>query len=263
MIYFIDISPFHFYCRSDDEEDEYPHRSVSDARQFHRSKEYYVPDDFDVDHEYRQGNSHPSEEVNDQNYTSSPQNRGTAFESSSSINKMIDDTGQESMCHCEASSSIYNIEGTESHHVETEPVDFDNNGLLWLPPEAEDDEEDRETGIFEDDEEDSAGEWGNLQSPSSSSCAEFQIRDRPSDDHRKAMKHVVDGHFRALISQLLQVENLPVGEDDERESWLRIITSLSWEAATLLKPDTSRGDGMDPAGYLKIKCLARGLPSER
>ncbi|PWA53420.1 Chaperonin Cpn60/TCP-1 [Artemisia annua] len=55
------------------------------------------------------------------------------------------------------------------------------------------------------------------------------------------MKTVVDGHFRALVSQLLQVENL-----DDTDNWLEIITSLSWEAASLLKPDTSKGGGMDP-----------------
>ncbi|GAB4841913.1 1-phosphatidylinositol-3-phosphate 5-kinase fab1b [Ancistrocladus abbreviatus] len=76
------------------------------------------------------------------------------------------------------------------------------------------------------------------------------------------MKNIVDGHFRALVSQLLQVENIPLGEKDGREGWLEIITSLSWEAATLLKPDMSRGGGMDPGGYVKVKCIASGCRSE-
>nr|GEZ41146.1 1-phosphatidylinositol-3-phosphate 5-kinase FAB1B-like [Tanacetum cinerariifolium] len=78
-----------------------------------------------------------------------------------------------------------------------------------------------------------------------------------NEEHKKAMKTVVNGHFRALVSQLLQVENL-----DDTDNWLEIITLLSWEAASLLKPDTSKGGGMDPGGYVKIKCLASGRPSD-
>ncbi|KAJ1408315.1 Zinc finger, FYVE/PHD-type [Sesbania bispinosa] len=59
-----------------------------------------------------------------------------------------------------------------------------------------------------------------------------------------------------------KVENLPV-EDNDKNSWLEIITSLSWEAATLLKPDMSKGGGMDPAGYVKVKCIACGSRIER
>nr|GEX55802.1 1-phosphatidylinositol-3-phosphate 5-kinase FAB1B-like [Tanacetum cinerariifolium] len=77
-----------------------------------------------------------------------------------------------------------------------------------------------------------------------------------NEEHKKAMKTVVDGHFRALVSQLLQVEDL-----DDTDNWLEIITLLSWEAASLLKPDTSKGGGMDPGGYVKIKFLASGRPS--
>ena len=76
------------------------------------------------------------------------------------------------------------------------------------------------------------------------------------------MKNVVDGHCRALVAQLLQVENLPI-EDNDKDCWLEIITSLSWEATTLLKPDMSKGGGMDPGGYVKVKCIACGQRSER
>ncbi|KAL3038088.1 hypothetical protein AAZX31_01G109600 [Glycine max] len=77
------------------------------------------------------------------------------------------------------------------------------------------------------------------------------------------MKTVVEGHFRALVAQLLQVENPTTCDEDGKESWLDIITALSWEAATLLKPDTSRGGGMDPGGYVKVKCIASGHRNER
>lgn len=143
-----------------------------------------------------------------------------------------------------------------------EPVDFENNGLLWLPPEPEDEEDDREAALFDDDEDEgSTGEWGYLRSSASFGSGEFRSRDKSGENNRKAMKNVVEGHFRALVAQLLQVESLTV-DDDGKESWLDIITTLSWEAATLLKPDTSRGGGMDPGGYVKVKCIACGHRNE-
>lgn len=146
-----------------------------------------------------------------------------------------------------------------------EPVDFESNGLLWLPPEPEDEEDERE-GLFYDDEEEEGGgtgEWGYLRSSNSFGSGEYRSREKSSEDHRNAMKNVVEGHFRALVAQLLQVESLPVGDDDDKESWLDIIAALSWEAATLLKPDMSKGGGMDPGGYVKVKCIAFGRRSER
>lgn len=154
---------------------------------------------------------------------------------------------------------------TSLYHGESsnmEPVDFENNGLLWLPPEPEDEEDDREAVLFDDEEEGSTGEWGYLPSSSSFGSGECRSRDKSSEDHRKAMKNVVEGHFRALVAQLLQVENLTIGEGG-KEGWLDIITTLSWEAATLLKPDMSRGGGMDPGGYVKVKCIASGHRNER
>ncbi|KAI7752271.1 hypothetical protein M8C21_012784 [Ambrosia artemisiifolia] len=159
---------------------------------------------------------------------------------------------------CEASSSsLY-----AAQDIASEPVDFENNGELWLPPEPEDEEDERDALLFDDDDEndngDGVGEWGYGNSGS----GEFRNRDRSNEEHKKAMKNVVDGHFRALVSQLLQAENLAVSDED-KDNWLEIITSLSWEAASLLKPDTSKGGGMDPGGYVKIKCLASGRPCDR
>ncbi|KAL8489775.1 hypothetical protein ACS0TY_025597 [Phlomoides rotata] len=64
------------------------------------------------------------------------------------------------------------------------------------------------------------------------------------------------------IREPLRVENVPPGEENDKACWLEIITSLSWEAATLLKPDTSQGGQMDPGGYVKVKCLASGRRSQ-
>ncbi|CAL0325479.1 unnamed protein product [Lupinus luteus] len=144
-----------------------------------------------------------------------------------------------------------------------EPVDFENNGLLWLPPEPEDEEDDSEAVLFDDDEDEgTAGEWGYLRSSRSFGSGEYRSRDKSNEEHRKAMKNVVEEHFRSLVSQLLQAENLIIDDEVGKESWLDIITALSWEAATLLKPDMSRGGGMDPGGYVKVKCIACGHRNE-
>ncbi|KAK9734382.1 hypothetical protein RND81_04G136200 [Saponaria officinalis] len=163
---------------------------------------------------------------------------------------------------CEAPSSFCAAED-----VDVEPVDFENNGLLWLPPEPENEEDDIESGLSDDDDDDDdedgdvMGEWGQGQLRASSS--NDRGKDRSGEERKKVVKNIVDGRLRALVSQLLQIENIPVTDDnDVRESWLEIISALSWEAATLLKPDTSRGGGMDPGGYVKVKCLASGRPSE-
>uniref|UniRef100_A0A1J3H8N8 1-phosphatidylinositol-3-phosphate 5-kinase n=1 Tax=Noccaea caerulescens TaxID=107243 RepID=A0A1J3H8N8_NOCCA len=142
-----------------------------------------------------------------------------------------------------------------------EPVDFENNGLLWVPPDPENEEDERESPLFddEDNEGDASGEWGYLRPSTSFGSGEYRSEDRTSEEHKKAMKNVVDGHFRALLAQLLQVENILVSDEEGEESWLEIITSLSWEAANLLKPDMSKSGGMDPGGYVKVKCLASGF----
>ncbi|GJX05206.1 1-phosphatidylinositol-3-phosphate 5-kinase FAB1B-like protein [Tanacetum coccineum] len=156
----------------------------------------------------------------------------------------------------EASSSMY----APQQMIEAEPLDFENNAQLWLPPEPEDEEDEREGLIYYDDEDeddgngDGVGEWGYTRNASNLGSGEFRNRERSNEEHKKAMKTVVDGHFRALVSQLLQVENL-----DDTDNWLEIITLLSWEAASLLKPDTSKGGGMDPGGYVKkSNALASG-----
>ncbi|XP_010432591.1 PREDICTED: 1-phosphatidylinositol-3-phosphate 5-kinase FAB1A isoform X2 [Camelina sativa] len=142
---------------------------------------------------------------------------------------------------------------------EPEVVDFESDGLLWLPPEPENEEDEREAVLSDDDgDEGDRGDWGYLRPSNSFNDKEFHSRDKSSG----AMKNVVEGHFRALVAQLLEVDNLPMVNEGDKEGWLDIITSLSWEAATLLKPDTSKGGGMDPGGYVKVKCIPCGCRSE-
>ncbi|XP_048321152.1 1-phosphatidylinositol-3-phosphate 5-kinase FAB1B [Ziziphus jujuba] len=249
--------------RSDYDDAEYGiYRVDSKARDFPSVNDYYSQAEFD---EMANGDGSHKVHVDDENIDAkslsvSPLHHhfeSRALDAIPQLGRTADDNdiGDE----CEASSTLYPVDD-----VDTEPVDFENNGLLWLPPEPEDEEDEREAMLFDDDDDDGnvTGEWGYLRTSSSFGSGEFCNRDRSGEEHKNAMKNVVDGHFRALVAQLLQVENLPVGDENDKESWLEIITSLSWEAATLLKPDMSKGGGMDPGGYVKVKCIASGRRRE-
>ncbi|KAJ0679541.1 putative 1-phosphatidylinositol-3-phosphate 5-kinase chromatin regulator PHD family [Helianthus annuus] len=134
-----------------------------------------------------------------------------------------------------------------------EPLDLENNGLIWFPLPLHDDDD---TGFFSyADDDDEMGSGGDVFS-SSDTLMSVLSESGKSFEHKKPLENVVQGHFRALVSQLLQSEY--VAADD----WLDIITSLAWQAANFVKPDTSRGGSMDPGNYVKIKCIASGRPNE-
>ncbi|KAK6922238.1 Chaperonin Cpn60/GroEL/TCP-1 family [Dillenia turbinata] len=80
--------------------------------------------------------------------------------------------------------------------------------------------------------------------------------------YKEPLRAVIQGHFRALVSQLLQGEGIKVGNENGFEEWLDIVTKVAWQAANFVKPDTSRGGSMDPGDYVKIKCIASGSPGE-
>ncbi|CAL9778932.1 unnamed protein product [Musa acuminata subsp. burmannicoides] len=254
-----DHSPAHFRFlnRSDDDDDDYGAcHWDSEEQKFHNSDEFYGPAGFDESEQsYRSNKIHPAE------VTIGTQDIGLPLTHSCEFHSLLGvDQGEEqgffNNVEC-GSSSIYGVDSSDA-----EPMDFENNQQLWLPPEPEDEEDEREAVLFDDDEEDATGEWHYPCSSNSFSSSGHGSRDRSSEEHKRAMKSVVDGHFRALVSQLLQVDNISICEEDGKENWLDIITSLSWEAATLLKPDTSSGGGMDPGLYVKVKCLACGHRSD-
>ncbi|KAL3510619.1 hypothetical protein ACH5RR_030020 [Cinchona calisaya] len=130
-------------------------------------------------------------------------------------------------------------------------LDFENHGHLWLPPSPEDEDEETENNFFTYDDEDD------------------EIRDTRGTffssgnvDPKEPLRAVVQGHFRALVSQLLEGEGIKVGKENGSEDWLDIVTTVAWQAANFVKPDTSRGGSMDPVDYVKVKCIASGSPRE-
>lgn len=144
------------------------------------------------------------------------------------------------------------------------PLDFENNGFIWFPPPPDDEDDEEESNFFEyDDEDDDIGESGAMFSSSTSLASMFPAKEKQNEGHKEPLKAVVQGHFRALVSQLLQGEDINVGEEDSIDKWLDIVATLALQAANFVKPDTSRGGSMDPGDYVKVKCIASGSPHER
>lgn len=138
------------------------------------------------------------------------------------------------------------------------------DGHVWSPPEAEDREDDNEGSLVNyDDDDDECGDGTTWGKPSSLSSIgkEGSGSYRFKEEKKKAMDEVMNGKFKALVGQLLKsVEVSPSGEDGD--SWVDIVTSLSWEAASFVKPDAIEGKAMDPDGYVKIKCVATGFRNQ-
>ncbi|XVF02830.1 hypothetical protein REPUB_Repub04eG0208000 [Reevesia pubescens] len=143
------------------------------------------------------------------------------------------------------------------------PLDFENNGLIWYPPPPEDENDEAESNFFAyDDEDDDIGDSGAMFSSSSSLSSMFPARGKQNEGNKEPLRAVIQGHFRALVLQLLQGEGIKVGIEDHAGNWLDIVTAIAWQAANFVKPDTSRGGSMDPGDYVKVKCIASGTPSE-
>ncbi|XP_047322028.1 putative 1-phosphatidylinositol-3-phosphate 5-kinase FAB1D isoform X2 [Impatiens glandulifera] len=72
-----------------------------------------------------------------------------------------------------------------------------------------------------------------------------------------AMDEAMNGKFKIFVGQLLKSVDVDVSGENG-ESWTDIVTRLSWEAASFVKPDAREGKPMDPDGYVKVKCVATG-----
>lgn len=244
---------FHLGMNWSDDEDynyEYEYQSYLQARQ---DESYNETNDFyGMGHMYGAYRSNFLEEVN---YSQSSPCR------SLENLQAAEGTGEESQKHDNGDDqpiSPYRVQKTAM-----ENLDFENDNVLWLPPEPEDEDDEKEIVLSEDEEDGKTiGEWGYRRSSNNLVEGDLSQRDKSNEDHRRAMRNVVGGHFRALITQLLQVENIALSGEDHNDSWLDLITSLSWEAAALLKPDMSESARMDPGGYVKVKCLPCGRTSD-
>lgn len=150
------------------------------------------------------------------------------------------------------------------HEKLQKPLDFENNGFIWYPPPPDDENDDADSNFFAyDDDDDDIGDSGVMFSSSTSLSSMFPAREKQNEGTKEPLRAVVQGHFRALVSQLLQGEGIKLHQEDGVGDWLDIVTTVAWQAANFVKPDTSRGGSMDPGDYVKVKCIASGSPSER
>ncbi|CDP00755.1 unnamed protein product [Coffea canephora] len=141
----------------------------------------------------------------------------------------------------------------EQYGKSQKPLDFENDGLIWFPPPPDEENDETENNFFTYDDDDDDDDLGDTNG---TFCSSRDV------DPKEPLRAVVQGHFRALVSQLLQGEGIKVGKENGSEDWLDKVTALAWQVAKFVKPDTSRGGSMDPVDYVKVKCVASGSPSE-
>lgn len=177
------------------------------------------------------------------------------------IDKMDDESDANNSYDYHATSSLYGIKSTSNIY------DLQNNISLWSPPDPDDSEEEEEEEEWEEGAEinelpDSLTEsWRNLIP--SGSFKSFGSSD-PMGDQSDVLKHAADDHFRLLLEQLLQIENVSIEHAEGQRSWVDIVQSLAREVAEFVRPDqTGTGSTMDPVGFVKIKCIASGDQNER
>ncbi|KAJ6762052.1 1-PHOSPHATIDYLINOSITOL-3-PHOSPHATE 5-KINASE FAB1D-RELATED [Salix koriyanagi] len=151
-------------------------------------------------------------------------------------------------------------EGNDVSQTSDDEVD----AQFWEPPEAEDPEDELDGGVaFIEDDDEECGDGTKWGKPSSLSYS----RDEGSrsfkfkEEKQKAMDEVVNVKFKAVVSQLLKTAGVASLMRDG-ESWVDIVTYLSWEAASFLKPEAIDRKAMNPDGYVKVKCIATGSRSE-
>ena len=135
---------------------------------------------------------------------------------------------------------------------------------IWIPPEPEDMEHEMDTVANNDDDDDynDGTTWGQPSSLSSLD-EELGIHHSYKEERKKVMMETMNGQFKILVSRLLASEGMGISDREVGENWLDIVTSLSWEAALLIKPDANEGRAMDPGSYIKVKCIASGARSQR
>lgn len=178
------------------------------------------------------------------------------------------DGGTEDPENTDTRSDQMTITINQDEEFVIKPLDFENNDL-WLPPPPEDEDDEGESNYFGYEDDDDDDRLSNVVGQSSgglSSCSSlpnlFSTKGKQNEEQREPLKSVVHGHFRALVSQLLQGEGIIFGTDNGTQDWLNIVSTLAWQAASFVKPDTSKGGSMDPGDYVKIKCVASGSPNE-
>ncbi|XP_037488300.1 putative 1-phosphatidylinositol-3-phosphate 5-kinase FAB1D [Triticum dicoccoides] len=146
-----------------------------------------------------------------------------------------------------------------------ESTGAEEGDAVWVPPEPanNDDDDTNHLGAHtnDDDDDDDDDEWhdGISWGQPSSSDSEPSPSPSPREERHTGMLKAMDRQLKMLTTRFLASAGISLPrEDDGGESWLDIVTALSWEAALLIKPDGKAGSEMDPGSYIKVKRIASG-----
>ncbi|CAN4099874.1 unnamed protein product [Withania somnifera] len=154
----------------------------------------------------------------------------------------------------EAKSS--NIEGDDDYESGvSSSYELDQ---FWVPPEPECYDDDMEGSVANYDDDECGDGWGKPTSLTSLG-EEGSGSHKFKEEKQKALEEAMNGKLKALVSDLLKSFGVASSGGD---NWVDIVTSLSREAASFVKPDSAEGKAMDPNKYVKIKCIRTGSPSQ-
>lgn len=165
--------------------------------------------------------------------------------------------------------STYDDDDSSSNDEPLEEVNepsraFDDEDKIWAPPDAAYEDNNTDHSLFAlDDDDECADSDGTEWAKPSSLNGDEDVSDsyRFKEEKQKAMEEVMNGKFKDLVSQLLKKKGVD-NFDGKEGSWIDIVTLLAWQAALYVKPDATKAKAMDPAGYVKIKCIETGSPTE-
>ncbi|KAK7270391.1 hypothetical protein RIF29_23490 [Crotalaria pallida] len=170
------------------------------------------------------------------------------------------DSSEETKAGGSENPTAFSVEETEC----SLPDDLDIQ--TWEPPDPENPQDDMENSVTcndDDDDEDEGIAIAYLGEATSMNSSEDVVSRnyRFKEEKQRAMEEVMNGKFKGFVGQLLK--SVGVSSSDEGDkSWVDIVTSLSWEAVSFLKPDAIGGNAMNPDGYVKVKCIAAGSRSQ-
>ncbi|CAM0948999.1 unnamed protein product [Alopecurus aequalis] len=157
-------------------------------------------------------------------------------------------------------SDDQSVKPDDNYHGAKRITRAEEGDAIWMPPEAADSEDETKhlsacTNDDDDNDGDDSMSWGQP----GSSDSEPSPSPSPREERHTAMLKAMSRQLKMLASQFLASAGISLPqEEDGGESWLDIVTSLSWEAALLIKPDGKVGNEMDPGSYIKVKRVASG-----
>lgn len=186
------------------------------------------------------------------------ENAGSSAVNYASINS---DGSQIGIAECpERESSNMADSSFPDEESETSSTNEEIDAQFWLPPEPKDVDDVIGSVNYDDDDEEDDENWresDSLRSFEDVGNAMFKAK----EEKKKTLEKVMNGKFKTFVGQLLKSVGV-VESEKAGDSWMNIVTSLSWKAASYIKPDYNKLKAVDPNGYVKIKCIATGSSTQ-